>query len=250
MSSIATIKPFSFLKVSLLCLLGLFFANSSPVLAQRWAWGAGFGATGYKGELAEWVILPNRAELKETLPALNVFVSYQQRHAFTYRFQMMVSRIQGNIANRPSPLFPVGTAVNVITPNGKVADASIFATSITEFSGLVDYNFLDYEVDPRHFNWTPYFYGGVAAVFASPNKIDAFLTPAIPYGFGVKFQINKFWGFRGELGSRKVFSDKIDQVATYGGNMDSFTLSGGDQYLHLGFSITYTIQSVFCPKIY
>lgn len=250
MSSTTTIiSPKSF-KAALLCLLVFFLASSSNILAQRWAWGAGFGATAYKGELADWGYRPSTAELKETLPAIHLFVSYQERHAFSYRFQMLVSRIQGNIANRPSTLFPTGTPVTVITPNGKLADASIFATSITEFSGIVDYNFLDYEIDPRHFNWTPYFYGGLAAVFASPDKIDAFLTPGIPYGIGVKFQINKSWGIRGELGSRKVFSDKIDQVASYDGNMNSFTLNGGDQYLHLGFSVTYTIQSIFCPKVY
>lgn len=238
----------------MLCLLVFFFASSSNILAQRWAWGAGFGATAYKGELADWAYRPSVAELKETLPALHLFVSYQERHAFSYRFQMMVSRIQGNIANRPSTLFPSvlppNLQVPVITPNGREVEGAIFATSLTEFSGIMDYNFLDYEVDPRHFNWTPYIFGGVAAVFASPDKIDAFLTPGIPFGVGVKFQINKNWGIRGELGSRKVFSDKIDQVATYEGNMDSFTLNGGDQYLHVGFSVTYTIQSIFCPKVY
>ncbi|MHA8054065.1 DUF6089 family protein [Aquirufa sp. Wall-65K1] len=250
MSSTATIVPSNIYKASFLCLLVFFLAQSTDLKAQRWAWGAGFGATAYKGELADWGYRPSVAELKETLPAMHLFVSYQERHAFSYRFQMMVSRLQGNIANRPSTFFPVGTPPTVITPNGKVADASIFATSITEFSGIVDYNFLDYEIDPRHVNWTPYFYGGLAAVFASPDKIDAFLTPAIPFGIGVKFQINKNWGIRGELGSRKVFTDKLDQVASHNGSMESFTLDGGDQYLHLGFSVTYTIQSIFCPKVY
>ncbi|MCZ2475954.1 DUF6089 family protein [Aquirufa ecclesiirivi] len=250
MSSATTIISLKRHKAGLLCLLVFLFVAPWDLQAQRWTWGAGFGATAYKGELADWGYRPSVPELKETLPAVHLFVSYQERHAFTYRFQMLVSRIQGNIANRPSTLFPIGTSPTVITPNGKVADASIFATSITEFSGIVDYNFLDYEVNPRHFNWTPYFYGGLSAVFASPDKIDAFLTPAIPYGIGVKFQINKNWGVRGEFGSRKVFSDKLDQVATYDGNMDSFTLEGGDQYLHLGFSVTYTIQSIFCPKVY
>ncbi|MHA8070031.1 DUF6089 family protein [Aquirufa ecclesiirivi] len=250
MSSATTIISLKRHKAGLLCLLVFLFVAPWDLQAQRWTWGAGFGATAYKGELADWGYRPSVPELKETLPAIHLFVSYQERHAFTYRFQMLVSRIQGNIANRPSTLFPIGTSPTVITPNGKVADASIFATSITEFSGIVDYNFLDYEVNPRHFNWTPYIYGGLSAVFASPDKIDAFLTPAIPYGIGVKFQINKNWGVRGEFGSRKVFSDKLDQVATYDGNMDSFTLEGGDQYLHLGFSVTYTIQSIFCPKVY
>ncbi|MHA8070844.1 DUF6089 family protein [Aquirufa ecclesiirivi] len=250
MSSATTIISLKRHKAGLLCLLVFLFVAPWDLQAQRWTWGAGFGATAYKGELADWGYRPSVPELKETLPAVHLFVSYQERHAFTYRFQMLVSRIQGNIANRPSTLFPIGTSPTVITPNGKVADASIFATSITEFSGIVDYNFLDYEVNPRHFNWTPYFYGGLSAVFASPDKIDAFLTPAIPYGIGVKFQINKNWGVRCEFGSRKVFSDKLDQVATYDGNMDSFTLEGGDQYLHLGFSVTYTIQSIFCPKVY
>jgi hypothetical protein len=80
---------------------------------------------------------------------------------------------------------------------------------------------------------TPYLFGGVAGFMFEPYGIvdgsKVALKPlttegpnsgyklysiSLPFGFGVKYSVNKFIGIGAEWGLRKTFTDYIDDVST------------------------------------
>ena len=80
-----------------------------------------------------------------------------------------------------------------------------------------------------------------------PNPMT-FFTFSIPYGIGVKYQINPAWGVQFEFGSSKVLTDVIDGMPSYLGSTDKISFSQGDQFLNTSLMFTYSIISIFCPK--
>jgi hypothetical protein len=68
---------------------------------------------------------------------------------------------------------------------------------------------------------------------------------ALPFGIGFKYQLSPSWGIQWDLGARKTFTDALDRPLMEG--EAAFNLSNGDQYLNSSLTVTYTIQSVFCP---
>ena len=63
-----------------------------------------------------------------------------------------------------------------------------------------------------------------------PNPMT-FFTFSIPYGIGVKYQINPAWGVQFEFGTSKVLTDVIDGMPSYLGSTDKISFSQGDQFL-------------------
>jgi hypothetical protein len=223
----------------LLLLLTLF---SLPASAQRWSYGAGLGGSLYHGTWANWHTLPNNKEFAMTRPALNLQVRYQNNPTFAYRLQAVMTDLRGGTGNRVSP-------VTVTLP------ITNFATSIFGLDALVEYNFLNYQNAVRRVNnWTPYFYVGVSTVFAKVAgtqdgvgfKTNTKMNYALPFGIGLKYQLSPSWGIQWDLGARKTFTDALDRPLAEGGE-SSFNFSKGDQFLNSSLTVTYTIQSVFCP---
>jgi hypothetical protein len=85
-----------------------------------------------------------------------------------------------------------------------------------------------------------------------PNPMT-FFTFSIPYGVGVKYQINPTWGVQFECGTSMVLSDVIDGMPSYEGvglilrSPDKISFSQGDQFLNSSLMLTYSIVSIFCP---
>lgn len=193
----------------------------------------------FKGDLLDWHLLPNGGQLANMSPALNFQVRYQETKAFAYRLKMGFSSLQGDATLRPLPMS--GFSRNS------------FSSSIIEIATLADYNFLDYQQNAKIKNWTPYLYGGLAAVMVSTSGSgttieDSFVTIGLPFGLGVKSQINKHWGIQGEFGTTKALNDLLDGTPSKNGSLDKITLAQTDQYLHASLTLTYSIISIFCPK--
>jgi hypothetical protein len=222
-----------------LLFVGLFLsclAFDTP--AQRWAVSAATGMNLYKGDVSDWKLLPNLNQLKVISTAVKFNVRYQRTQAFAYRGQVSLGRISGAGFNNPGPNPLLRTA--------------FFSSPLVEMSGIVDYNFLDYQTDKRIKNWSPYIYGGVSYLFASPKgsvgSATPFFTWAIPYGVGVKYQLTPRLGLQWEFGSSKAFSDMLDNTPSVGGSDSNFTTQQTDQVLQSSITLTYVIKSVFCPR--
>ena len=109
-----------------------------------------------------------------------------------------------------------------------------FTSKITEFSGVIEFNFLPYETGSKKHRYTPYIFAGIGIFFfqpklgeynlkdygtegqnigydgRSPYKVFSF---AIPFGIGFKYSLNKRLGFAFEWGMRKTFTDYLDDVS-------------------------------------
>lgn len=225
-----------------LTILLLFTLFALPASAQRWSYGAGLGGSLYHGTWANWHTLPNNNEFAMTRPALNLQVRYQNNPTFAYRLQTVMTDLRGGTGNRVSP-----TTVTLPVTN--------FATSIFGIDALVEYNFLNYQNSVRRVNnWTPYFYVGASTVFARVSgqengtgfRTKTKMNYALPFGIGFKYQLSPSWGIQWDLGARKTFTDALDRPVADGGE-SSFNLTNGDQFLNSSLTVTYTIQSVFCP---
>ena len=197
----------------------------------------------YKGDVSDWKLLPNIEQIKFIGSAVKFNVRYQRTQAFAYRAQVSMGNIKGNGLNNPGP--------------NPIFNSSSFSSPFIEMSGIVDYNFLDYQTDKRIKNWSPYIYGGLSYVFASPRggipamsslgKIP-FFTWAIPYGVGMKYQLTPRLGLQLDFGASKTFTDVLDNAPSNLVDRSHFTLVQTDQVLQSSFSITYVIKSVFCPR--
>jgi len=224
--------------VSKILLTSLLVFISVLTFGQRWQFAAGPGAVLYKGDLLDWHLVPNTAQLKKMSPSVNFQVRYQEKNAFAYRAKFNFSSLQGDGSLNLLPAIGYSTKT--------------FSSPLIDFSLLSEYNFLDYQSNRKIKNWTPYLYGGISGMFVSPSASIpnpmTFFTFSIPYGVGVKYQINPAWGVQFEFGSSKVLSDVIDGMPSNGGSIDKISFSQGDQFLNSSLMFTYSIISIFCPK--
>lgn len=206
--------------------------------AQRWSMSAGAGATLYKGDLSDWHLLPHLSQLKTGNTAVNFQLRYQPDQALAYRAKLTFTGISGDGANFGLPSISYST--------------NRFSSPLIEISGLVDYNFKDYQANRNVRNWTPFIYGGLGFLFVSPEgnipTPKTYFTWAIPFGVGIKAQINHRVGLQWEFGSSKSLSNILDGQAAWGEQAQVFTLNKTDQYLHSTVSITYSLISVYCPR--
>lgn len=123
-----------------------------------------------------------------------------------------------------------------------------FKSNILEFSGIGEFNFLDYRMGNDKYPFTPYIFGGLGVFKHNPrallngNWID--LQPlgtegqgtplsdkkpykltqlCIPFGVGIKTNLAKRIGLTIEWGMRKTFTDYLDDVS--GRYVDPFQLA-------------------------
>jgi hypothetical protein len=107
-----------------------------------------------------------------------------------------------------------------------------FQSNITEFSALVEFNFLPYETGNDKMKYTPYIFGGIGLFFFNPtdisgnnlrkkgtegqkeNNLYSLRGVTIPFGLGFKYSLTEKIGLGLEWGMRKTFTDYIDDVST------------------------------------
>ncbi len=75
-------------------------------------------------------------------------------------------------------------------------------------------------------------------------------TLVLPYGVGVKYQIRRPWAVGLEYGTRKTFTDYIDNLGGDPTSTNKLTQGNpalGDKYYYIRLSLTYTFYRIVCP---
>lgn len=128
-----------------------------------------------------------------------------------------------------------------------------FSSSILEASGVLEFNFLPYQINNYNTSpFTPFVYIGVAAFQVKPKikntssdvevKRSSLIAPSIPFGFGVKFDFIRNLGLTFDWGVRKTFTDKIDGLdETYLNGYQISNSQNNDWYSFIGISLNYKI---------
>lgn len=220
------------------------FAQTSRLAPWRfWEIGVAAGAMNYSGDLAE-----NQLVLNQTRAGGGLFARFNFAEQWSARAQLLVGKISGDDN----------------TSDTHVKRSFRFDTRVTEIGLTGEWRPLAPERVLTPFTvatfFTPYLFGGVSATFGKPNVTyygNPDLRPvftrgglpedgqpssfvAIPFGIGVRFDIDDQFVLGGEFGARPVLSDRIDGVSL-NGNPDR-----KDWYYFLGFNFSY----VFAVKRY
>jgi hypothetical protein len=206
---------------------------SSLSMAQKIEVGASVGALNYKGDLAPAF---NPRFLR---PGGSLFFRYNLSRSVTFRAEGLLGSIT---ADDRFARDPFQNARNLS-----------FKTRISEASLITEYNFLNYENRRSAVNWTPYVFGGIGYMGFRPSpRTGNYSTSGwvLPYGVGVKYQISRPWNIGLEFGTRKTFTDFLDNLG--GESLSANKLEQGDPttrdtYYYLGFSVSYTFYRIICP---
>jgi hypothetical protein len=216
-------------KLFLLILL-LSAANSH---AQKINIGAGLGGMNYKGDFAP------KFDVRLYKPGISAFFRYNFSQAISARVSVLAGSIGAEDRLASDPLIQ----------NRNL----IFKTKISELALIGEYNFLNYSSKARAVNWTPYLFGGLAYYkFEPQGRVGNYKLNqiAIPFGVGLKWEFRKPWSIEFELGTRKVFTDYLDNL---GGNVPTTQKfktgnpSLNDMYYYSSVSLSYTFYKLVCP---
>ncbi len=215
------------------CLVVLLLIGAAS-LAQKIEIGASVGALNYKGDLAP-ALNPRFFR-----PGGSLFFRYNLSRSVTFRAEGLLGSITANDRYSKDPF-------------QKVRDLS-FRTRLSEVNLTTEYNFLNYENRRSAFNWTPYVFGGIGYMSFRPSpRTGDYRTSGLvlPFGVGVKYQISRPWNIGLEFGTRKTFTDHLDNLGANPfsiNKLDQGDTSTRDMYYFLGFSVSYTFYRITCPE--
>ena len=145
-----------------------------------------------------------------------------------------------------------------------------FKSKISEISGKIEYNFLDYFDEVSKLDFTPYLFFGIGATILKnveerENMLDSKeLFINVPFGLGFKYLINKRFSLAFELEIKKTFNDNLDYMSgantkninnvtglNFNNSIKNFQYGSGndnDFYYFTGISISYIFYRIPCPK--
>ncbi|MBB5282438.1 hypothetical protein HNQ92_000559 [Rhabdobacter roseus] len=210
-----------------------FLGNAGCVYAQQIELGASVGAFNYKGDISP------AFNPRFFRPGGSLFFRYNVSRSVSFRAEGLLGSITADDQYAKEAF--------------QQARNLSFRTRISEVALLTEYNFLNYEDRRFAFNWTPYVFGGVGYMGFKPSpKTEGYPTRGlvIPFGVGVKYQIHRPWSVGLEFGTRKTFTDNLDNL---GERLSTNRLEQGnpalkDMYYYLGLSLTYTFYRITCPE--
>jgi opacity protein-like surface antigen len=202
-------------------------------VGQKIEIGAGVGGINYTGDISPTF------RFKFLKPAGSLFFRYNATQALSLRAEIAGGLIGAKDAASNDPF--------------QQARNLSFRSRITEVSAVAEYNFLNY-IDRRSaINWTPYVVGGIGYCMFKPDVQTgnySTRTVVLPYGVGVKYQFSRPWNVGIEFGSRKTFSDYLDNLG--GEPLNNVKLEQGDPsskdaYHFIRLSVSYTFYKISCP---
>lgn len=222
----------SFLKIYFLLIL-----SANIALAQKIELGAGLGFMHYKGDIS-----PN-FHPSFARPGGNIFLRYNLSRAVSFKANALYGNIFADDAKVNDPY--------------QVARGMSFKTNVLEGAAQIEYNFLSYQYNiRRHHNWSPYVFGGLAyASFSANNSQTGGLKNSgltLPFGVGVKVQFREHWNWGIEFGTRRTFTDYLDNwgennsVAT--NKFQQADPTRKDMYYYTSFTVSYLFFKVVCPE--
>lgn len=163
-------------------------------------------------------------DLNPGMPFINTQLAYglTARYNIDTRWAATVSGYMGTLK---------GNSSNSNFPDNKLS----FETSLTDISGVVEFNFLPYFTGSHKNFWSPYIYAGLSVFFFDPtangmslramgtegqndgfNGRSPYSTTgfAIPFGMGVKLSLARNLAMTAFWEMHKAFTDYLDDVST------------------------------------
>ena len=153
-------------------------------------------------------------------PAAGIFFRYTTNYRYAFRFGFNY----GNIA---------ASDKQSANPDQLQRDAN-FQSDIYEFSGIAEFNFVEYRIGHNKHYFTMFIFAGLSGFHFNPkgnlnqgagwqslqpmrtegqSKSYALEQVSIPFGVGFKYNVWDFMGIGFEWGPRKTFTDYIDDVS-------------------------------------
>lgn len=218
--------------IAALSFFGSAFFFIKDVKAQTYEAGIFTGLGLYKGEIST---LPNPVNLGVNIQAIG---RYNIDHYSTIRI---------NFSN------------GILTANDKYNTSSLsnrrntnFKTNLGEFSFIYEHNFFPYRKTKELIPTTPYIFGGlgIAGMNASGGiqSSSSIITPVIPFGIGTKTMITKHLNLNFEFGTRKTFTDLIDNTSDEINGTQVGIKNTYDWYSFFSIGLTYTFYTIMCPQ--
>jgi hypothetical protein len=222
------------MKVNKIIIILSFFI-SLPMFAQHSELGLMLGTSYYIGDINPSIHVVNKVR-----PAVGVFYRKNSNKRYSLRGGVNYAMLSASDA-------ATGHQLN------EYRDLS-FSANLFEGYGILEFNFIPYQINNYNTsNFTPYVFIGVSVFLADINvdekvrnsikdddKIEDLAAPAIPFGFGIKFNLIENFGLGIEWGLRKTFTDKIDGLPEFYEN--DFQLSNAqnnDWYGIVGVTLNY-----------
>lgn len=193
------------------------------------------GVSNYHGDLT-----PKNLEVSSYAPAFGAFGRYNFNGHFAIKTHFYKGILQGSDFNAQ------------VTKGERERNLS-FQSDIYELGAQFEYNFLDFKVKIKDHITTPYVFAGVSGFYYNPQaEINgqwfnlrtlstegqglegsdtqpySKFTVAIPWGLGVKFNLNHLTNIGLEFGIRTTFTDYIDDVSTTYPDLDLLANEKGD----------------------
>lgn len=211
----------------------LFLMSNVPALAQRVEIGAGVGGFNYRGDISPTF------KFRFFKPAGSVFFRYNPNQALSLRAEIAGGVIGADDKHSDDPF--------------QKARNMSFRTRIFEGNAVAEYNFLNYQDRRFAVNWSPYVFGGLGYSKFNPDiQTSSYKTSGLvlPYGVGIKYQIRRPWNIGIEYGTRKTFTDYLDDLGgepTSNDKLRQGDPSVKDTYFYVRLSVSYTFYKIFCP---
>lgn len=198
---------------------------SSKTFAQHFELGAMVGASNYFGDLAPTPVA------KETHAAYGAFARLNLSGSFAFTGSITNATISGDDKN-----FDYNRIRNLN-----------FNTTLTEYAGIIEFNYFKFGVDVNEKRFSPYIYLGLALTEYNPSATYyrtttqlrnirteevqyGLFSVVVPFGIGLKWQFQKHIAMNWNFGFRRSYSDYLDDVSkTYPGSWDEInTLKKGN----------------------
>jgi hypothetical protein len=208
------------------------FAFNSPLIAQKIELGAGVGGFNYKGDISPSL------RMRFFKPGGSLFFRFNPNQALSLRAEVSGGLIGADDKASKDPF-------------QRERNLS-FRTRIFEGSTVSEYNFLNFQERRFAVNWSPYVFGGIGYSKFKPDiQTSAYKTSSfvLPYGVGIKYQIRRPWNIGLEYGTRKTFTDYLDNLG--GQPVTTDKIQGDpslkDNYYYVRISVSYTFYKIVCP---
>lgn len=138
-----------------------------------------------------------------------------------------------------------------------------FSSDLIEGYGILEFNFLPYQINNyRTSSFSPYVFIGAAVFRVAPEiknnatgaviSSGSLIAPSIPFGLGVKFNLVQNLGIGIEWGMRKTFTDEIDGLSpTFASGYQLSNSHNNDWYSIVGITLNYKIltKTDHCPGV-
>lgn len=215
----------------------LFFLLLTRVAFAQLHLGVFAGGSNYTGEL-------NSKPLKRTKPAVGLSVNYEISDRVMLRSGFMLAKVEGG---------DMFSGSEFLKQNRNLS----FQSKITEFSLIGELTAFNlYNV-----RWSPYAFGGIAVYRFNPFVQDSgrkvFLQPlgtegqglaeypnrrpyaltqfSIPFGGGIKYNINETIRIGFEIGFRRLFTDYLDDVSSFYADEAALLAARGPQAVRFAY---------------